>query len=254
MRFLLGAALGLCVLDSSASAADHIWSKNGIAVHVPAGKRAVARAVKAVPLEIYSPNHSKQVAVTFFDIGDGIANLGMELYKGHKEIELPLCGVLTVEEEVLWSPDSQTLAVTGSDSGITNWTKIFRLANKTPQTVSLRAVQEDMAVTYPICEGQNIEEAVCRAEKNGDQFNYATIAWADATTAVIMAEIPCSSSQGGMMCQVEGYEIDVRSGHILRRMTARELKKRWQSKLAWNLRIPDGPNLKSKTLIAAGSK
>jgi hypothetical protein len=219
------------------------------------GKKASAKAVKAIPLEIYSPDHSHRVEVTFLSLGDNERGYpGIAVYKGKKELEVPLYGFPPNEEEVLWSPDSQSLAITGGDSGITNWTRIFRITDDKPEAVNLQPVQQEMAATYPICEGQNVEESVCRDEKNGEQFNYATIAWADATTAVIMAEIPCSSSQGGMMCQVEGYEIDVLSGRILRRMTARELKKRWQSKLAWNLRVPDAPYLKSKTTIARGPK
>jgi len=245
MRLFLCAALASLLVNSPAFATDHIWSKSGTAVHGLVGKRVAA---KAVPIEISSPDHSNRVEVTFLDNVPVIS-----LYKGKKELELPLFGIPT-EEEILWSPDSKSVAVTGSDTGITNWTKIFRVGGEKAELVPLEFVQRDMATTYPICEGQSVELEVCHAEENGDQFNYATIAWADATTAVIMAEIPCSSSQGGMMCQVEGYEIDVRSGRILRRMTARELKRRWQSKLAWNLRIPDPPYLKSKTSNAAVPK
>lgn len=43
------------------------------------------------------------------------------------------------------------------------------------------------------------------------------------------------------MCQVAGFELAVTSGRILRRMTAREVKERWQSKAAWDIRIPDPP-------------
>jgi len=251
MRFLLCIAIASLIFNSSARAGDHIWSKKGTVVSTVVGNEGIG---KVGPLEIYSPDRSNRVEVMFVDSGGTRdATPVIALYKGENELQLPLYGAPT-ELEILWSPDSQSVAVTGSDTGITNWTKIFRLRDDKPEAVNLQPVQQDMAATYPICEGQNIEEAVCRAEKNGDQFNYATIAWADATTAVIMAEIPCSSSQGGMMCQVEGYEIDVRSGHILRRMTARELKRRWQSKLAWNLRIPDGPYLKPKTPNASGSK
>jgi hypothetical protein len=46
------------------------------------------------------------------------------------------------------------------------------------------------------------------------------------------------------MCQVEGYEVEVRIGRILRKMSARELKNGWQSKAAWNIRIPGPPEFK----------
>jgi hypothetical protein len=241
MRFLLGAALGLCVLGSSASAADHIWSKTGAVVSLFVGNEGVG---KVGPFEAYSPDHSERIEVAFTaGKGDGDATPVAAIYSGETRLALPLDREW-VQVEVLWSPDSKSVALTGNFNGYTNSTKIFRLANGSLKTVALVALQRDVANVYPPCEGQNADDKICHNEQNGDQFNYATIAWADATTAVIMGEIPCSSSQGGMMCQVEGYEIDVRSGQILRRMTARELKRRWQSKLAWDLRVPGHPYLK----------
>ena len=46
------------------------------------------------------------------------------------------------------------------------------------------------------------------------------------------------------MCQVMGYELDVPTGRILGRMTARELKLRYQAQMAWPMRIPDKPSYK----------
>ena len=43
------------------------------------------------------------------------------------------------------------------------------------------------------------------------------------------------------MCQVMGYELEVPTGRILVRMPARELKRKYQSQMAWPMRIPDRP-------------
>jgi hypothetical protein len=46
---------------------------------------------------------------------------------------------------------------------------------------------------------------------------------------------------GGIMCQVLGYEVDAKSGKILRRMEAKEFAKSWQHSMAWKFRIPERP-------------
>ena len=38
---------------------------------------------------------------------------------------------------------------------------------------------------------------------------------------VVMAEVPCSTYMGGVMCQVLGYELSMPSGKIVRRMEPR---------------------------------
>ena len=251
MRFLLGVALTSLVVNSPARAADHIWSKSGTAVSLVLGNEGVG---KVGPFEDYSPDHAKHIEIAFRrGKADEDARPMATFRMRSEKLALPLDEDWS-EVEVLWSPDSQSVALTGSLNGYTNSTKIFRLADGKLEPVGLESMQRDMANTYPPCEGENADKEICHAEQNGDQFNYASIAWADATTAVIMGEIPCDSIEGGMMCQVEGYEIDVRSGRILRRMTARELNRHWQSELAFNLRIPDRPYLKSKTPNAAVPK
>ncbi len=45
---------------------------------------------------------------------------------------------------------------------------------------------------------------------------------------------------GGIDCQVLGYEIEVPSGKILRRMESKEFARRWQHSMAWKFEDP-GP-------------
>ena len=66
------------------------------------------------------------------------------------------------------------------------------------------------------------------------------LTWVRGSSAiVVMAEVPCSSSYGGIMCQVQGYELNVPAGTIAMRMTVRQLKARSRSDISWNMHIPD---------------
>jgi len=59
-----------------------------------------------------------------------------------------------------------------------------------------------------------------------------------------MAEVPCSSSYGGIMCQVMGYEIEVPTGRILKRIDSKHLKSDWQPSMAFDFHVPDPPEYK----------
>ena len=54
------------------------------------------------------------------------------------------------------------------------------------------------------------------------------IEWVSASTVLVMANIPCDTLYGGIMCQIMGYEIDVPTGRILQQIDAKQLKLRWQ--------------------------
>jgi hypothetical protein len=71
----------------------------------------------------------------------------------------------------------------------------------------------------------------------------------DSSRMVVMTEIPCSSRFGGIMCQVLGYEIEVPSGKILRRMEPKDFARRWQHSMGWKFRIPDPPELKTSSRL-----
>ena len=56
-----------------------------------------------------------------------------------------------------------------------------------------------------------------------------------------MGEVPCSGGYRGIMCQVMGYELDVPTGKIVRRMNAREFGEYWRKSIAWRFHVPDPP-------------
>src|SRR5579871_720045 len=104
------------------------------------------------------------------------------------------------------------------------------------------AAQRDMVERFPPCKAANRDEGVCRRLEREPDFNMSGITWTrDSHAVIVMAEVPSSSSYGGIMGQVEGYELDSASGRILKRLSASVLKAHWQSEMAFTMTIPDPP-------------
>lgn len=146
-------------------------------------------------------------------------------------------------DEVLWSPDSKAFFVNGNENGYTNYMLLYHLdaSGWRPHEMDAQ-VQRDMVKSFPPCKAFKHFDKDCLSTEKDPGFNVAGIAWSKSgLSLIVMAEVPCSSYYGGIMCQVQGYEIGVPSGAIIRRMTARELKARWQKDMAWQLRIPEPP-------------
>jgi hypothetical protein len=216
---------------------DHIWSKQGSTLYLVLDNEDIT---KVGNLSVSSPDEQSRLEVSFKPGPQGDAIPIARLVLGHRVIPVQL-DASWAQIEVLWSPDSRSLAITGSYNAYTNSTRIFLIRANSIQQTSTVLVRTDMVRTFPPCKASNADPTDCRREESGEDFNYATVAWASPTTAVVMAEVPCSSSQGGIMCQVRGYELDTQTGKILRRMNATQLKTTWQSKLAWKLRVPSPP-------------
>ena len=82
------------------------------------------------------------------------------------------------------------------------------------------------------------------ADNPKDFINAVGIDWIGSSSGlVVMAEVPCTSSMGGVMCQVLGYELSLPSGRILRRIEPREFARRWQRSMAWTFKIPEPAEL-----------
>jgi len=146
--------------------------------------------------------------------------------------------------EVLWSPDSKAFLVNGGTSAYAGFfTTVYVLSSDAVQKLRVtEAVQTDMVMTFPPCKALDRNESTCAATARDPEFNISGVAWVRGSSGiVVMAEVPCSSSYGGIMCQVQGYELNVPEGGIAMRMTARQLKARWQQRMAWHMWIPDPP-------------
>src|SRR5205807_10018578 len=83
--------------------------------------------------------------------------------------------------------------------------------------------------------------------EHSDYHNVSGIDWISSSTVLVMAEVPCSGLYGGIGCQVMGYELEVPTGRILKRIAAPELKRNWQTSMAWEFEIPDPPEYCDKS-------
>ena len=150
-------------------------------------------------------------------------------------------------QEVLWAPNSSAFLVNGSENAYAgNAFIVHRLNSQGLIGVALTAAaQSDMVKTFPPCKASYLNRSDCQRIALDPQFNISAIAWTrDSNAVIVVAEVPCSSNYGGIMCQLMGYELEVPTGRILNRMTARELKGRYQSRMAWALRIPERPSFR----------
>jgi hypothetical protein len=234
-------SLGICLVLSPAvcvlavSAHGPIWAKNAANVQTSCNPRS--------PICIPSPDRKTIIEVdcrAANQDGDRGIFLRISGPGGRaEEVDLP-----EGAEELLWALNSKQFLINGSESAYSGFfvrTYDLRAERLLGRDIS-KTAQRDMVVTFPPCRAANRTEDVCRRIERDPQFNMSALAWTRGGAAVIvMAEVPCSSAYGGILCQVEGYELEVSTGRVLRRMAARELKKEWQSAMAWEMRIPEPP-------------
>jgi len=190
---------------------------------------------------VVSPNRRLSIAIKLkqdvitLTLTEGLKTFDLKLSDRFDETDW-------VDTEVLWSPDSSAFSLTGNPNAFTNQTRIYRVASTGPQLVDLSTMQREMGSTYPPCvEMPNPDVDFCNSIRDGSGYNYATFAWTSAHTAVIMAEVVPTGDYGKNLGQVRGYEFDVSTGEIVLAVDARELKRRWQHRMAWRLRIPERP-------------
>ncbi len=165
--------------------------------------------------------------------------------------------------DLLWSPDSSAVFVSGGNGGAYwgNWVYVYVLGAPKLEPIDIaQKAQRDMLKEFPSCKAaypnagdsvgckkasRPIDGETCiKTEANpgyDPEYNMTGIGWVNASTILVMAEVPCSTSYGGIMCQVLGYELEVPTGRILKRIDARQLKQQWQKSMAWNFRIPEPP-------------
>ena len=67
-----------------------------------------------------------------------------------------------------------------------------------------------------------------------------------ASSAAVLAQLPCGPSLSGIACQSVGYELEARTGKILRRMEPKEFALRWQQSMAWKFHDPGPPRFLNK--------
>ena len=159
--------------------------------------------------------------------------------------------------ELLWSPDAHAFFLNGSNAGVWDVMYLYLADNPTqPRNITDEA-QRDMLKDFPPCKAAfpNADDAGgCKETSRGQipgceygeadpkyipDYNMVAIDWVNASTILVMGEVPCDSLFGGIMCQVMGYELEVPTGRIVKRMKPKELNLEWQKSMAWKFRIPD---------------
>ncbi len=147
--------------------------------------------------------------------------------------------------DLLWSPDSKAFFVNGGNGGGLwgFWVYVYRIDDPKLEPIELTdQARRDMVKTFPPCRASGIDRDTCLdLEKNPDS-NMSGIDWSNgSSTIVVMAEVPEGGGYGGIKGQVMGYELDVPTGKIVRRMNAREFAKNWQKSMAFRFHVPDPP-------------
>lgn len=230
-------AFALFAFSLRATAEEPIWAKEAVALapdcnHVP-----------TTPQLIPSPDRKAWVEVRCHprkDDEDPTLYLRIVRPSGKSQD----IGLDEGAHELLWALDSKAFFVNGGENAYSGFfVSVYRIENDEVRKLNVTGVaQRDMVTSFPPCKASNRDEALCKRIEKNPEYNMSGLGWADASSAiVVMAEVPCSSLYGGIMCQVLGYKLDAVTGKILQRMTAGELKKRWQHVMAWQLRIPSPP-------------
>ena len=171
---------------------------------------------------------------------DNVYTLRLQTKNGSHDLPL-----IEGAHEMLWAPDSQAFLVDGGTSAYAGFfVSVFQLdSSGTPHRRNVtKTAQRDMVASFPPCKAQNLDRIGCMRIEENPEFNMLGVAWSRGSSTInVLAEVPCSNLYGGIMCQVLGYEIEVNTGTMLKRLTARQVGHAWQHSLAWRLRVPDPP-------------
>jgi hypothetical protein len=147
--------------------------------------------------------------------------------------------------ELLWAPNSRAFFVDGGTTAFAGFfVSVYQLMPRgiADKRIVTSDAQRDMVASFPPCKASNHDEAACHRIETDPEYNMSGVGWTDDSSAVnVVAEVPCSSSYGGIMCQVKGYEISVPDGRIQKRITASEVSQQWRDSMAWTMHIPDPP-------------
>ena len=223
------------------------WSKKGTTFFFDC---AISKSCH--PLRIASPDGKSAVEVTYPETTSYpndlyLASLKVTTFGKYVGAVPPLDEA--VEEEIVWAPDSKCFFRNSSYNGYADEIVDIHCLdepNLGPGHITQQA-QRDMARSFPPCKATLLTDTECaRMEADPSYMSIVGLDWIHGSSEiVVMAEVPCDTAWGGIMCQVLGYEIAVPSGKILRRMEPKEFALRWQRSMAWKFHAPDPPRYKT---------
>ena len=148
-------------------------------------------------------------------------------------------------EEVLWAPDSKAFFVNGGESAYGGfYVLVYVLGDEGPprKLDITQAAQRDMVNSFPPCRALYHDPKLCHMMSANPEYNMSGIKWDKASSAIyVFAEVPPSSSYGGIMGQVLGYQLGLPDGRVLQKFSAQQVSRQWSSFMAWRMHIPDPP-------------
>jgi hypothetical protein len=238
----------LFAMLSAGAQKQAIWAKNATAI-VQCG------TAKSTRLHFKSPDKAVDAELRCHPPVNGEdprPYLHLTLSPGHSQ-DVDLQSAAATDDyrrpqELLWSPDSKAFLVNGGENAYSGFfVDVYRMDGDRVHKVDVTSrAQRDMVATFPPCRAAGADPVTCRRIERDPAFNMSGLAWVGGSSEVaVMAEVPCSSSYGGIMCQVLGYELSATDGHILKRLSATELKHQWQNRMAFDMKIPDPPKYKA---------
>jgi hypothetical protein len=245
--FCLAALIIFVSVSAANSTANKpTWAKKGTTFRV-----GCSRPFKSCsPLRIPSPDGRSIVEVSYNTSSDypdvEVASLRVTTLGKYAGEVLP---VGSVESELTWSPDSKAFLINGNDNGYgDDHLAVYLLDDSHLVPVHItREVEQDMVRSFPPCQAKNAVDNCAELAAGHDYFGVVGLDWiGNSSKIVVMAQGMCSSSMGGIMCQVLGYELEVPSGRILRRMEPKEFARRWQRSMAWKFHDPGPAEFKTK--------
>jgi len=244
-------ALGilLSLSPESSLANKPIWSKSATSFRFGCDE---SERKECKPLKIFSPDRRSLVQVSYVPNprDPSLERVTLAVVREGK-----LLGSAdppgTVEDEILWAPDSKAFFINGNNNANSDYHfAVYRLLDSKLSVVSdlTEHALQDMVRSFPPCRAKDPYDKCKELAADPDGYiGTAAIDWVQNSSAiVIMAEVTCSSSMGGITCAVLGYELEIPSGKLLRRMEPKALASRWQHSMAWKFNIPDPPEFADK--------
>ncbi len=221
------------LLPAFAAADKPNWARKGT------GFAGVCPSGNCRPLRIVAPDKKSLVEVIYQD-----GNAYLRVTGADKQAREIRDVSNSPQNDLLWAPDSKAFFIDAGE-GMTSpaFVQVYLLDEEQLRALDVtRQVEQDMVKTYPPCKALYLDEASCRKLERDPGYNLTAIDWVDdSSVLVVLAQVPCTSNYGGIMCQAMGYEVEVPSGKILKRMTPAEFKAEWQKNMVQRFRIPELP-------------
>jgi hypothetical protein len=229
-QFLLSCAVLLFlhpILGPRSQANEPLYSKKAVHFLV----RCEGGRKNCNPFKVWSPDHKSFVQVSYEPLpeepNDSLVSLTVTSH-GANLGEITLPGF--VEDEIVWAPDSRAFFINGSSNGYSDFHfAVCRLIDsRLSVVIPTQNVLRDMVRSFPPCRAKTpYKDCEGLAADPAGYIGTAAIDWlADSSAIVVMAEVTCSSSMGVIWCAVLGYELEIPSGKILRRMEPKEFAAR----------------------------